>query len=122
MAISGNSSMDSLIQLIGILVIFVFVLVITYATTRWIANYQKTTGKNRNIRVIETFRISNSKYIQIIQTGNKYLAIGVSKDNITLLTELSKDEITDFTADNQQTKDESFAKILDKFKDMKPKK
>ena len=62
---------------------------------------------------------SNNKYIEIIQTGSKYLAIGVSKDNISVLAELSEDDIINFSADNEIKREESFGSILEKFKNKK---
>ncbi len=67
------SGWGSFFQLIGVLLVFLFVLVITYATTRWIAGYQQGVMKNRNIQVIETFRVNNNKYIQVLQVGKKYM-------------------------------------------------
>lgn len=117
--LSGGSTLDSVVRLIGVVLIFLFVLVATYATTRWIANYQQSSARNRNIRVLETYRLTSNKYIQIVHVGGKYLAIGVSKDNITVLAELNEDEIIDFSAGNENKREESFGKILEKFK--KPK-
>ena len=122
LAISGSSTLESVVQLIGIILIFVFVLGATFLTTRWIANYQRTTTRNRNIRVVETCRLTTNKYIQIVQVGEKYLAIAVSKDNITVLTELGEDEIIDFSAELESSKGESFGKIMEKIKSIKPKK
>ena len=122
LAITGSSALESFIQLLGVVLIFVFVLAATYFTTKWIANYQRTTTKNRNIRIIETCRLTSNKYIQIVQVGEKYLAIAVAKDQITVLTELSEDEIIDFSAEYENNKKESFSKILEKVKELKPKK
>lgn len=118
---SGGSTFDSVVRLIGVVLIFLFVLVATYATTRWIANYQQTSAKNRNIRVIETYRLNSNKYIQIVHVGGKYLAIAVSKDNVSVLTELNEEEIIDFSAVNENKREESFGNILEKFKNRKPK-
>ncbi len=118
---SGGSTFDSVVRLIGVVLIFLFVLVATYATTRWIANYQQTSAKNRNIRVIETYRLTSNKYIQIVHVGGKYLAIAVSKDNVSVLTELNEEEIIDFSAVNENKREESFGNILEKFKNRKPK-
>ncbi len=122
LAITGSTPLESAVQLIGIILIFAFVLGATFFTTRWIANYQKTTTRNRNIRVVETCRLTTNKYIQIVQVGEKYLAIAVSKDTITVLAELNGDEIIDFSAESESSKGESFGNIMEKIKSMKPKK
>lgn len=119
------SGWGSFFQLMGILLIFLFVLVITYLTTRWIAGYQQGMIKNKNVQVIETFRVTNNKFIQIIQVGKKYLVISVCKDTMNLLTELTEEELTwkPSTEEFQGVKmNESFQEILNRLKDKIPRK
>lgn len=85
---------DSFLDLITVLLIFVFVIAITLFTTKYVANYQKVQNAGRNIEVLETYKVSQSKYIQIIKIGGKYVAIAVSKDTVTLLTELDENDIS----------------------------
>ncbi|MDD2972117.1 MAG: flagellar biosynthetic protein FliO [Lachnospiraceae bacterium] len=94
MLLSQYSSLNSFAELLTVLIIFIFVLVITYCCTRWMANYQKGKTFSRNIEVIETYKITTNKYIQIVRTGEKYLAIAVCKDTVTFLTELEKEQIS----------------------------
>ena len=77
---------ESFAQLMTVLIIFLIVLAMTYLTTRWIANYQKEYNINHNIEVIETFKLTTNKYIQIVKAGDKYLVIGICKDSITMLS------------------------------------
>ena len=86
-------SVDSYVQLITVLLVFVLVLGITAATTKWIANYQKQQGAGGNIQVVETVRISNNKYVQILRVGETYMAIAVCKDTVTLLGEVPADQL-----------------------------
>ncbi len=80
-------------QFITVLLIFVVVLGITAVVTRWLANYQKQQSVNENIEVIETTRIANNKYIQIIRAGEKYMVIAVCKDTVTMLGEIPEDSL-----------------------------
>lgn len=105
----------SIAQLITVLLIFVFVLFITAYITKLVGGYQKMQGRNRNLEVIETLRITNTKYVQIVRAANKYIVIGVGKNEISMLTELDADELVDFTADVSSNK-ESFADIILKAK------
>ncbi len=86
-------STDSYAQFITVLLIFVIVLAVTALTMRWIANYQKQQGVNENVQVIETARISNNKYIQIVRIGETYVAIAVCKDTVTMLGEIPKEQL-----------------------------
>lgn len=80
-------------QFITVLLVFVVVLGITALTTRWIANYQKQQSMNENVQVIETTRIANNKYIQIIRAGEKYMVIAVCKDTVTMLGEIPEEQL-----------------------------
>ena len=48
-----SSSLNSFIQLLGVLLIFLFVLVITYFTTKWIGGYQKVQMSGRSFQVVD---------------------------------------------------------------------
>lgn len=91
LAVSGRT--DSYVQFMTILVLFVFVLGITYFVTRWIGGYQKSAASNTNMEIVETLRMANNKYLQIIRVGQKYLAVAVCKDSVTMLAEIPKDDL-----------------------------
>ena len=76
-----------------LLIIFIFVLAVTYYVTRFVGNYQKNKLSGSNINILETMRIANNKYIQIVRIGNKYLALAVCKDTVTMLTEIPEEEL-----------------------------
>ena len=112
-------SFDSILQLIGALIVFIIVLGITYLTTRLVGNYQKNQMTQGNIKLIESMRISNNKFLQIVQVGSKYFLIAVCKDTITTIGELDAQELV-LQANDQ--KNDDFKEILNKFKDVKLKK
>ncbi|MEE3467782.1 MAG: flagellar biosynthetic protein FliO [Eubacterium sp.] len=103
--------LSNIIQLVVIVVIFILVLVATYFTTRWIGKSGSIQAHSPNIRVKETFKIAPNRYIQIIELGDQYYAIGVSKDNITFLTALSKDQL-DLTPTETGQAPASFKEML----------
>lgn len=92
--LTGNYSVvKSTLQLLGMLVVFLLILVAAYYTTRIVGKSQNGFAVNRNLKVIETCRISPNIVIRIIKAGDKYLLIGVSKERVTFLTELSEKEL-----------------------------
>ena len=114
-----TSSLESFMQLISVLVIFVFVLVITYITTRWMAGFQKSRSYNKNLKIIETIAVGNNKLISIVAVGKKYIAVSVGKDDVHFLTEIKEDELKDLSFLDEPDKEsakESFANILEKLK------
>ena len=107
---------NSFFDLITVLLIFVFVIAITLFTTKYIANYQKVQSTGKNIEVLETCKISQTKYVQLIKIGKKYVAVAVSKDTVTLLTALEEEDII-FQENTGESK--SFKEILAGFKNGK---
>ncbi len=64
--------LDSIVQLLTVLLIFIFVLALTYFTTKLTAGFQKGRYQSANVEIIETLRIAPTKYIQIVRIGEKY--------------------------------------------------
>ena len=124
MTILLSSSFHSLVQLIGALIIFAFVLGITYLTTRWMGGFQKSRSNNKNLHIIETINVGNNKYISIVEAGTVYLVVSVGKDEVHLLSQLTREQLKDFSFEHVEEKEsqESFTEILEKLKDKLPKK
>lgn len=101
-------------QLITVLLIFAFVLAITAFTTKWIGNYQKDKFAGSNIEVIETRKVSQNGFIEIVRIGDKYFALGIGKDNISTISEISKDSLQ---ISETATGSFSFKEFLNKAKD-----
>ena len=120
-----TGSVSNFFQLLGVLVIFVLVLGLTYLTTKWIASYQKGRSFNKNLQVVETLKLTTNKYIQIIRAGDASMAIGIGKDEITFLTMLTKEQLNAESLEELENSSgtvENFSEVLKKFKDHLPKK
>lgn len=110
LAVSGRT--DYYVQFLTVLVIFVFVLMITYWVTKWTAGYQKGQNSNANMEILETIRLSNNKLVQIIRVGRKYLAVAICKDTVTMLTEIPEQDLV--FSDGNSSKTLGFKEILEK--------
>ena len=115
-----SNRFDSIVQFITVILIFIFVLALTYFTTRFTAGFQKGRMQNSNMEIVDTFRIDQNKYMQIVRVGEKYYSMVVCKDTVTLLGELSKEEI--MIPESQLGTTLSFKEILEKAKITKQKK
>lgn len=93
MMVLTAQTVQSLFELLGLILIFIIVLVVCYFTTRFVAGKQMVQKKVGNFEIIETFAISQNKYLQLIRMGNKYVVISVAKDSVTYITELDESEI-----------------------------
>ncbi len=114
MLLTSTGSGNSIIEFITVLLIFVFVLVVTFFVTKWIGQYQKTQTVGDNIEVLETARISPSVCVEIIKLGKRYIAVAVAKESVTMLCELEADDIDIRPVSQQASVD--FASILSKVK------
>ncbi|MCR5701740.1 MAG: flagellar biosynthetic protein FliO [Lachnospiraceae bacterium] len=101
-------------HLVCLIIVFVFVLVLAYFAARIAGSFQSNViNKQSNIRVIEIFRISTNKTLEIVKVGDKVLVLAVCKDNVTVLTELDADSVNE---QNNTIEPINFSQILDKFK------
>ena len=118
---SMSSRIEAFAQLLTLFIIFILVLAITYYVTRFVGNYQKNKMSGSNINILETMRISNTKYIQVVKIGSKVFAIAVAKDTVTYLCELNEELVYNESSSGKMLMNsESFKDILEKFKKDKP--
>ncbi len=115
----STSRLEAVSQFLTLIVVFALVLALTYFVTKFVGNYQRNRLSGGNINVVETMRISGSKYIQIIQIGNRFFAIAVCKDTVTVISEIEQGDLV-LSDNNTEVKSESFKSILEKFKKDKP--
>ena len=114
MLLSIQSGVDSVVQFLTVVIMFLFVLGITYFTTRYIAKVQKGQMTNKNMELIDTLRISNNKYLQIVRVGEKYYCMAVCKDAVTMLGEVQKEELVFY--ENNANGRMDFQAVLEGFK------
>lgn len=85
-------------ELITVVAIFIFVVAVTYFTTRFVGVYEKGKLRGSNIEVIESQRIAANKYIMIVRVADKMIAVALSKNEVRMLTELDKDSVHEMSA------------------------
>jgi len=93
MLATAQNSIQSLFELLGLILIFVIVLVVCYYTTKFVAGRQLVQKKMGNFEVLETFAIAQNKYLQLIRMGNKFVVISVTKESVNYVTELGEEEV-----------------------------
>ena len=118
MLATAQNSMQSLFELLGLILIFVIVLVVCYYTTRYVAGRQLVQKKMGNFEVVETFPIAQNKYLQLIRMGNKYIVISVSKDSVTFITEIEEEQVCQIQ-NSTTVSGKSFMEVLSGLKNKK---
>lgn len=115
MVLSGGLSViGSVVQIIGMLIVFVLILAAAYYVSKYFGKYSLNNGRNSNIKVVETVRIAPDRYLQIVNVGEKYFLIGISKNNVSLISELDANAIRITTP--KEIFKFSFKEFLDKAK------
>ena len=108
--------LGSIGELFTVILIFIFVLALTYFTTKFTAKLQMGRYQNANVEIIETYKIAPTKYIQVVRIGEKYFSYVVCKETVTLLGELAKEDIKSIEQHEQSTAGLNFKEIFEKFK------
>ncbi len=113
------STLDSLFELLGLVLIFAVVILACYLTTRVVAGKHLRQQNLGNFEVIETYQVAQNRFLQIIRICRKYVCIAVGKDSVELVCELNEEDVV-LLNKNQQTSGnevvETFQNILNRFK------
>ena len=83
---------SSILQLLFVVFVFVGVLALAIFATRFLAS-GKVIKRGTNMEVIESISLGAQTMMQIVRVGGKYLVIGVTKENITFLTEVDEGDV-----------------------------
>jgi flagellar protein FliO/FliZ len=89
----AGSTGDSFLQLIGLVFLLIVILAAAYYTTKFVGGIKLGQMKTSNFQVIDAYRISTNKVVQIVKIGNKYVVLGIGKDTINYITELEEAEV-----------------------------
>ena len=79
-------------QLWGVLLAVAFLVALAYFAVR-ITGRGKGARNSRNLKIVEALGVSPQSTVQLIQAGDKYFLIGVSRQGITALGEVDADAI-----------------------------
>ncbi len=110
---SAMSTLENVLQLLGLILLFIIILIATYFTTRLIGNLQSNKLKNSNFKVIESFRLSQGNHLVLIKVSSKYFVIALGKNEVNVITQLDEDEV--MQNEDKEIGQIDFSKYLNKF-------
>jgi flagellar protein FliO/FliZ len=113
-ASNNVSTMDSFLQLVGLVVLLVVILFAAYYTSKFVGGIKLGQMKNSNFQVIDAYRISPNKVIQIVKIANKYIVIAIGKDTVNYITELDEAEV--YIRETHTGEKQSFKQTLEKLR------
>ena len=88
---------NPLLSLLGMLGSVVLILALAYGFTRYVVGSGRlgdfrTGQRNECLRVLAQTPVGKDQRLAVIQAGERYLVVGMTPQNITLLTELTDEE------------------------------
>jgi flagellar protein FliO/FliZ len=113
------STIGDIAQFITVLLIFLFVLLLAWLSTRLVGRYHQGAYRQKNIKVIETYPLGGNKTLAIVQVGEKYALIAVGKDSVTHVMDLESEDLGEFSLEEQVSPVKmpaAFDEILQKLK------
>ena len=69
------------------------------------------------MQVIETISIGNGKYLSLVALGEIYLVVSVGKDEVHLISKITKEELPNCVTGETFGQSESFHELLQKTKE-----
>ncbi len=116
----GYSGIESVLKLIGLIILCVLIILASYFTTRFVGKKQSGNSPESNFKSLDVFRLTPNKYLQLIQIGTRYFVLAVSKDSVEMIAELSKEDITYWHTEKKVSFKEIMSKVTSSKKESKP--
>ncbi|MDO5293985.1 MAG: flagellar biosynthetic protein FliO [bacterium] len=116
LVILSTSQLNGFRDALVLALVFVVIVVACYYSTKFVSKAGLNLQKNKNIKVLEVFRLNQTKYLYIVKMGDKTMSLGVTKDHIEFLSELNEESL-DFT--QAETPHKDFKELLKMYKDKK---
>lgn len=111
---SDGGSMWSLFgSFLYIMLVLAFIILVCWFILRLTGRVRKRGSASGNLYLVESILVSAQNVVQIVKAGDKYLVIGVTKERITLLSELDAEQIKEITPNTPIGA--SFSKVLERF-------
>ena len=115
---STMSTVGNIVEMFVVLIIFLGILCMAYFVSRWVGTAGMRQQQDKNIRVIEGCRVGQNKFVQIVKVGNKFLVLGIGKDEISYLGEVEEQDL--IIPQNEMKPLPEFKEILAKVKKKGP--
>jgi flagellar protein FliO/FliZ len=94
----------------------VFVALLAYFATKKLAGARGGLGRKAgNLKVLESVNVGGHAIVQLVKAGDKYLVIGVTKERVTMLSEIPAEQIEEIDTTATNSAESPFGKIFSRF-------
>ena len=95
----------------------VFIIYLSYVFSKYVGRGMNRGGNSRYMRVLDQLMVGQDRYVAVVQVGDKYLLIGVTSQQVSLLQELDSEDLIPLspTSGNGGAKTPEFKDLLTRF-------
>ncbi|MDR0271842.1 MAG: flagellar biosynthetic protein FliO [Clostridiales bacterium] len=112
---STTTAADQFFSILRFFGATILVAALAYFATKKLAGSRMMGQRNGNLSVLESINVGGQAVIQLVKAGDKFLVVGVTKENITLLSEIDKEHINEPERPDFKNLNTPFAKVLSRF-------
>lgn len=96
------------------------IIYLSYLASKYIGKGLGRTGSSRYMRLIDQITLGQDRHVAIMQVGGKYLLVGVTSGQISLLSEVSDEDLFPLEPDNAEGEGKipDFKTMIDKLGDI----
>ncbi len=104
------------VSFLGMVISVLLITCLAYLFTRYVVGTKQgmligMQNKKENMQVIQQLYLGKGQRVVVVQAGKRYMVLGVTENNITMLTEMSEEEVLPWLQEKAETKPE-FKKSL----------
>jgi flagellar protein FliO/FliZ len=93
--LTNNSHvLENLFKTFGLLLVFIVIIIACYYVTKLVGTNQLAKSKNSNFKILDTYKLGQNQLLAIVEVGTRYFCIGITKEQISLISELDTDSFT----------------------------
>ena len=114
-ATMSSTFVISTLRLIGATI---FVALLAYYVTRLMAGARLRKSRSRGkgtLQLIESINITRESGVHLVKAADKYMVVGVTKENVNLLAELSEEDLPEIPESTADQANVPFGKLLSRF-------
>lgn len=86
--------MEELGQALVTLCLVVAILYMSYRASKWIGSGMRMTKRMGYIKILDQTAVAQDKSIAVISAGKRHFLIGIASSRISVLSELSEEDLT----------------------------
>lgn len=107
-------------RVIATFIIVAFIIYLSYLASKYLGRGMSRGSNSRYMRMIDQLTLGQDRHIAVIQVGGRYLLVGVTAGQISILSEIKDEELFPLVPEEEGggTQQLDFRKMLGKLNDL----